>query len=195
MISYKLQLPTINSPYSLVQDMLELLEQREYEAGKELTPKLKDQLFAEHFGPETQNGVRGYGIGVEWQDVAGVVTKKKGISHQVQELRAAIEIANNKHEEAIIAVELAARSEVDKMKEATKLKEQKLEEDLNSIKQQMCVISPLAGIFEGGGLESITPKTLQSLITLLSEVARQQESGDNNSCFNVHGSADSMVAI
>jgi hypothetical protein len=45
--------------------MLDLLEKIEYEAGNELTPKLKDQLFAEHFGPETHNGVCGYGIGVE----------------------------------------------------------------------------------------------------------------------------------
>lgn len=181
-------------PISLVQDILDLLQQREYEVGKELMSKLKNQLFAEHFGPDTQNGVHKYRIGVEWQNVPGVVTTNKGLSHQVQELPAALEIANNKHEEAILVVELV-KVEVEKMKETTNLKEQKLKEDLNSIKRQMCDIPPLAGIFKGGGLESITLETLQSLVTLLSEATCKKVSDNNNSCFNMQGSADSMVAI
>lgn len=62
-------------------------------------------MYSEVLGPEKKNKVRGFGAGVSWLDVPGVVTQERAISRELQELRAAYELqleaANLARQEAI----------------------------------------------------------------------------------------------
>lgn len=65
---------------------LNKLEQRECLNGREITVDVLNELFVEHFGPETRNTVRGYGIGVEWNDVSGIQTNRRRVCSEVEAL-------------------------------------------------------------------------------------------------------------
>ncbi|KAK9951143.1 hypothetical protein M0R45_006603 [Rubus argutus] len=43
-------------------------------------------LFGEHFGPETRNTVRGYGLGAEWNDVLRIQINRRGVGREVASL-------------------------------------------------------------------------------------------------------------
>ncbi|TQD81102.1 hypothetical protein C1H46_033351 [Malus baccata] len=78
-------------------------------AGKEekvkgvVETKLHDHtpIYVEVVGPKKRNQVRGFGLGVAWADVPGIVTKQRGISREVKYLIEAYEA----HKQAIAAAE------------------------------------------------------------------------------------------
>ncbi|KAB2603372.1 hypothetical protein D8674_004377 [Pyrus ussuriensis x Pyrus communis] len=48
-------------------------------------------VYADVLGPERDNRVRGFGTGVVWSDVPGIITKKRGICREVEAIRASYE--------------------------------------------------------------------------------------------------------
>ncbi|PQP92728.1 uncharacterized protein Pyn_41184 [Prunus yedoensis var. nudiflora] len=75
-------------------EMMLEFEKREAEVrerGEDINTEVRNQIFAAVMGPEKRNAVRGYGIGVHWKDVPNIITERRGISREVQELREAYE--------------------------------------------------------------------------------------------------------
>ena len=54
--------------------------------GRELTVDELNELFGENFGPKTHNTVRGYGFGVEWNDVLRIQINRRGVGREVASL-------------------------------------------------------------------------------------------------------------
>ncbi|RXH86678.1 hypothetical protein DVH24_021951, partial [Malus domestica] len=48
-------------------------------------------VYADVLGPERNNLVRGFGTGVVWSDVPGIITEKRGICKEVEAIRASYE--------------------------------------------------------------------------------------------------------
>ncbi|KAM1183353.1 hypothetical protein ACFX19_001734 [Malus domestica] len=69
----------------------ENLEVEVCERGEEITTEVRNRIFAEVMGPEKRNHVRGFGLGVGWADVPGIITEQRGISREVKYLREAYE--------------------------------------------------------------------------------------------------------
>lgn len=107
-------------------DELEKLEQRERDAGREVTADVRNKLYVERFGPEKRNRVRGYGAGVQWRHVPGILTKKQGISSEVQSLRTQCEEQRVAAEQARIVAEHAS-AEVERMKKEITMKDQEMQ--------------------------------------------------------------------
>ncbi|KAL6288897.1 hypothetical protein ACE6H2_006407 [Prunus campanulata] len=57
------------------------------ERGEDVNIEVRNQIFVAVMGPEKQIAVHGYGIGVYWKDVPNIITKSRGISREIQELR------------------------------------------------------------------------------------------------------------
>lgn len=54
-----------------------------------------NEVYAEVLGPEKRNTVRGYGIGVTWADVPGVIIERSGFSKEVRILQENLANARN----------------------------------------------------------------------------------------------------
>ncbi|XP_040369558.1 uncharacterized protein LOC121051350 [Rosa chinensis] len=70
------------------------LEQKEAEKRNQnidITLEVVEDIYAEVFGVEKRNRVRGMGTGYTWSDVPFIHTEKRGISKEVEALRAAVE--------------------------------------------------------------------------------------------------------
>lgn len=74
------------------------------------------KIYSEVLGPEKNNRVRGYGSGITWADVPGIVTEKRGLSSEVQTLRANYESAVRRADSAEIEMQ-RLRDEQDKIRE------------------------------------------------------------------------------
>ncbi|RXH84802.1 hypothetical protein DVH24_040150 [Malus domestica] len=48
-------------------------------------------VYADVLGPERNNRVRGFGTGVVWSDVPGIITEKRGICREVEAITATYE--------------------------------------------------------------------------------------------------------
>ncbi|KAB2604101.1 hypothetical protein D8674_038997 [Pyrus ussuriensis x Pyrus communis] len=69
----------------------ENLEVEVRERGEKVTTDVRNRIYAEVLGLEKRNQVRGFGLGVGWADVPGIVTKQRGISREKQATTAAEE--------------------------------------------------------------------------------------------------------
>ncbi|XP_050380037.1 uncharacterized protein LOC126797452 [Argentina anserina] len=67
---------------------LERAEEERRRLNVEITPKIREDIYAEVLGPEKRNRVRGLGAGVRWRDVPHIHTEKKSISSTVEALKA-----------------------------------------------------------------------------------------------------------
>ncbi|TQE06273.1 hypothetical protein C1H46_008122 [Malus baccata] len=54
----------------------ENLEVEVCERGEGVTTEVRNRIYAELLGPEKRNQVRGFGLGVGWADVPGIVTEQ-----------------------------------------------------------------------------------------------------------------------
>lgn len=132
---------------------LEKLEHRELLNGRELTVEVLNELFAEHFGPEKRNTVRGYGIGVEWADVPGILTEKEMVANDVGALRSQVE---------------DSREEIARLREESAKKD----EEMIVIKTKLTEIearlqTPLDGLLSSG------VDNIQKLIAALTQAAEK----------------------
>ncbi|XP_062028829.1 uncharacterized protein LOC133744804 [Rosa rugosa] len=79
---------------------------KEYEDRQEiLTDEIRHKVYSDVLGPEKRNRVRGYGLGVQFTDVPGVVTEARGMCREVHTLRAAWEQQKQATEEAHVEIE------------------------------------------------------------------------------------------
>lgn len=70
------------------------MEQKEAEKRNQnidITLEVIEDIYAEVFGVEKRNRVRGMGTGYTWSDVPFIHTEKRGVSKEVEALRAAVE--------------------------------------------------------------------------------------------------------
>ena len=105
-----------------------------------------NELFGEQFGPETRNTVRGYGIGVEWNDVPGIQTNRRRVCSEVEALRGELE---------------ASRSLIAKLQDETAKKNDKkqaVKSQLNAIDARLH--TPLDSILSGGADSMIASTSL-----------------------------------
>ena len=56
-----------------------------------ITEQVCHIVYADVLGPERNNCVRGFGTGVVWSDVPGIIIEKRGICREVEAIRAAYE--------------------------------------------------------------------------------------------------------
>ncbi|XP_061994685.1 uncharacterized protein LOC133740956 isoform X1 [Rosa rugosa] len=85
-----------------------IFEQKEAEKANqniEITSKVVEDIYADVFGVERRNRVRGMGTGYKWADVPFIHTENKGISKEVEELRAAVEEQKSVSARALMEVE------------------------------------------------------------------------------------------
>ncbi|XP_062026512.1 uncharacterized protein LOC133742845 isoform X2 [Rosa rugosa] len=73
-----------------VQD-LEKAEEERRNLNVEITPQVREDIYAEVLGVEKRNRVRGLGAGVCWRDVPYVHIEKRGVSSIVEALTATIQ--------------------------------------------------------------------------------------------------------
>lgn len=114
------------------------------ERGEDVNTEVRNQIFAAVMGPEKRNVVRGYGIGVHWKDVPNIITERRGISREVQELREAYEEQRQAAEEAQQKMERIieeANEKADRLKcqqeESIKKLREEQAENLSLMKIQM----------------------------------------------------------
>ncbi|KAB2596119.1 hypothetical protein D8674_031569 [Pyrus ussuriensis x Pyrus communis] len=63
-----------------------------YEDRNEIiTDEVRHIVYANVLGPERDNRVRGFGTGVVWSDVPGIITEKRGICREVEAIKASYE--------------------------------------------------------------------------------------------------------
>ncbi|XP_040363677.1 uncharacterized protein LOC121049727 isoform X2 [Rosa chinensis] len=75
----------------IIDDFKEKL--KEYEDKKEeVIDIVRNKGYFEVLGPEKRNKVRGFGAGVNWSDVLGIVTQESLVTRDVKELKAAYEV-------------------------------------------------------------------------------------------------------
>ncbi|KAK9951305.1 hypothetical protein M0R45_006759 [Rubus argutus] len=134
---------------------LDKLEQRERLNGRELTVDVLNELFGEHFGPETRNTVRGYGLGVEWNDVPGIQINRRGVGREVASLRIELE---------------ASRTVIEKLQDETAKKD----EEMQAVKAQLNGIdarlhTPLESVLSGG------VDGINKLIAALTQLAGEKQ--------------------
>ncbi|TQD84542.1 hypothetical protein C1H46_029885 [Malus baccata] len=55
------------------------------------TKEVRNRIYAEVLGSKKRNQVRGFGLGVGWADVPGIVIEQRGISREAKYLREAYE--------------------------------------------------------------------------------------------------------
>ncbi|KAB2600132.1 hypothetical protein D8674_010403 [Pyrus ussuriensis x Pyrus communis] len=122
----------------------ENLEVEVRERGDEVTTEVRNKIYAEVLGPEKRNQVRGFGLGVGWADVPGIVTEQRGISREVKYLREAYEAqkeATAAAEEKMTRMMHEANEKAEKMKREQEESIQRLraeqEENLRLAKVQM----------------------------------------------------------
>lgn len=60
--------------------------------NEEITDVVRNKVYYDVLGPEKRNKVRGFGAGINWEDVPGIVTEDRPTSRGIQELRAAYDI-------------------------------------------------------------------------------------------------------
>lgn len=83
---------------NLLQDELRELEKVVRDEGREITTEIRNELFHKVMGPEKRNRVRGYGVGVNWSDIPGIVTEKTGITQKIQALKDVYEAQREEYE-------------------------------------------------------------------------------------------------
>ncbi|KAK9931419.1 hypothetical protein M0R45_018694 [Rubus argutus] len=134
---------------------LDKLEQRERLNGRELTVDVLNELFGEHFGPETRNTVRGYGLGVEWNDVPGIQINRREVGREVASLRIELE---------------ASRIVIEKLQDETAKKDvemQAVKAQLNGIDARLH--TPLESVLSGG------VDGINKLIAALTQLAGEKQ--------------------
>ncbi|XP_040369687.1 uncharacterized protein LOC112190073 isoform X2 [Rosa chinensis] len=73
-----------------VQD-LEKAEEERKKLNVDITPQVREDIYAQVLGPEKRNRVRGLGAGVRWRDVPYLHTEKRSISATMEAMKATIE--------------------------------------------------------------------------------------------------------
>ncbi|KAM1382715.1 hypothetical protein ACFX2F_035147 [Malus domestica] len=114
------------------------------ERGEEVTTEVCNRIYAEVLRSEKRNQVQGFGLGVGWANVPGIVTQQRGISKEVKYLREAYEAqkqATAAAEEKMTHMMHEANEKAEKMKRKQKESIQRLkakqEENLRLAKVQM----------------------------------------------------------
>ncbi|XP_068310873.1 uncharacterized protein [Pyrus communis] len=97
-----------------------------YEDRNEIiTDEVRHIVYANVLGPERDNRVRGFGTGVVWSDVPGIITEKRGICREVEAIKASYEEQRK-----------AANFEIEKLKmEASEREERQRIEAANVVAQ------------------------------------------------------------
>ena len=115
-------------------------------------------------GPEKRYRVRGYGVGVKWSDVPGIVTEKSGLTNRVQALNDAYEAQRAAHErEAKMSNQLKESAE----------RESKLQADFEALNKKMDTwqaqvgAHSLANILAAAGISSMESLDLGRLLNLV----------------------------
>ncbi|KAM1141117.1 hypothetical protein ACFX19_041826 [Malus domestica] len=101
----------------------ENLEVEVRERGEEVTTEVRNRIFAEVLRPEKRNQVHGFGLGVGWANVSGIITEQRGISREVKYLREAYEAqkqATAAVEEKITRMMHETNEKAEKMKKSKK---------------------------------------------------------------------------
>jgi septal ring factor EnvC (AmiA/AmiB activator) len=104
-------------------------------------------------GPEKRNRVRGYGVGVKWSDIPGIVTENSGITNRVQALNDAYEAQREAHERR--------EAEMSKQLRESAERESKLQADFEVLNKKMDAwqaqvgAHSLANILAAAGISSI----------------------------------------
>lgn len=79
---------------------------KEYEDREEMvTDEIRHKVYSDVLGPEKRNRVRGYGLGVQFSDVPGIVTEATGMCRDVLTLKAAWEQQKQAATEAQVEIE------------------------------------------------------------------------------------------
>ncbi|KAM1167554.1 hypothetical protein ACFX14_029425 [Malus domestica] len=97
----------------------ENLEVKVRERGEEVTTEVRNRIYAKVMGLEKRNQVRGFGLGVGWANVPGIITEQRGISREVKYLQEAYEAqkqATATAEEKMTSMMHEANEKPEKMK-------------------------------------------------------------------------------
>lgn len=133
--------------------------------GREITTENRNELFHKVMGPEKRNRVRGYGVGVNWSHIPGIVTEKTGITQKIQALKDAYEAQRKEYEKR--EAEMAKQ-----LKEAAE-REEALQANYVALNSKMDVIQGQVGansliqILSAAGIGSMESLDFGRLLNLL----------------------------
>ncbi|KAM1475918.1 hypothetical protein ACFX15_036912 [Malus domestica] len=150
----------------------ENLEVEILERGEEVTTEVRNRIYAEVMGPEKQNQVRGFVLGVGWANVPEIITERRGISREVKYLWEAYEAqkqATAATEEKMTRMMHEANEKAEKMKKEQEESIQRLraeqEENLRLAKVQMAEQFKAMLAHVGINIDSFGVGALQSTST------------------------------
>ncbi|RXH93336.1 hypothetical protein DVH24_013912 [Malus domestica] len=112
--------------------VFENLEVEVCECGEKVTTEVRNRIYAEVLGSEKRNQVRGFGLGVGWADVPGIVTEQRGISREVKYLFEAYEA----QKQAIVAAEEKMTRMMHEANEKAKKMKREQEESIQRLRAE-----------------------------------------------------------